>query len=320
MDVIALFQHGITYAVATLGTATSSHHLQRLFRYTAEIVFCFDGDNAGRTAAWRALLVTLPAMHDQLQIRFLFLPDGEDPDTLIRKEGRALFEKRMTSALSLSAFFFQTLSQQCDMSTVEGRARLAALALTHLKQLPAEIFQGMMLEELGKRARVDVQTLKQQLHPLNKPLTTEPAAVPVTASTPLPPPIRLALALLIQHPMLAQSIETTLPHNKLPGYDFLLALIDIIKSSPNPVTTGALIEHWRGQKEEPLLKKLAHAEHNIPETGIKNEFLGVIRQLIALSIDAEINHLLSKSAEDKLSPQEKRDLSVWISKKKALVY
>ena len=94
MDVIALFQHGITYAVATLGTATTSHHLSRLFRYTSEIVFCFDGDEAGRTAAWRALQVIFPLMHDNLQIRFLFLPEGEDPDSLVRKEGKAAFEKR----------------------------------------------------------------------------------------------------------------------------------------------------------------------------------------------------------------------------------
>ena len=144
MDVIALFQHEVTYAVATLGTATSAHHLQRLFRYTNEIVFCFDGDEAGRTAAWRALQVIFPVMHDKLQVRFLFLPDSEDPDSLIRKEGKDCFENRIAAGMSLSDFFFQTVSKQADMNSMEGRARFAALALNHIKELPASIFQGMV--------------------------------------------------------------------------------------------------------------------------------------------------------------------------------
>jgi DNA primase len=162
MDVIALFQHGITYAMATLGTATSVHHLRRLSRYTSEIIFCFDGDQAGRTAAWRALQIVLPEMNDNLQIRFLFLPDGEDPDSMVRKEGKEAFEKRATKALSLSDFFFQTLAGQCDLSTMEGRARLAAMAINHIKELPAGIFQSILLEELARRARVDIKELKLQ--------------------------------------------------------------------------------------------------------------------------------------------------------------
>src|SRR5207249_2207170 len=112
-DVIALFQHDITYAVATLGTATTAHHLERLFRYTTEIIFCFDGDKAGRTAAWRALTVLFPMLFGGLQVRFMFLPEGEDPDSLVHKEGKLAFENRLnTASLSLSTFFFQTLAQQ----------------------------------------------------------------------------------------------------------------------------------------------------------------------------------------------------------------
>lgn len=318
MDVIALFQYGITYAVATLGTATTSHHLQRLFRYTSEIVFCFDGDEAGRTAAWRALQVIFPIMHDSLQIRFLFLPEGEDPDTLIRKEGKLAFENRMTSALSLSAFFFQTLNRQCDMNTMEGRARFATLALNHIKQLQHGIFQGILLEELSKRARVDINDLKQQVKNPDETSSSELTGITGTmpTKTKLPQPIRLAMALLIQHPHLASHIQEPLPKSDLPGYLFLTQLLELIQKSPN-ITTGALIEYWRGQKEENFIAKLAHWEHMAPDSGVKSEFLGAIRQLKILGIDEEINRLLAKASVDELSADEKLSLSDWIAKKKA---
>src|SRR5262249_15257182 len=139
-------------------------------RYTHEIIFCFDGDEAGRTAAWRALQVLFPLMQDHLQIRFLFLPDGEDPDSLVRKEGKAAFETRLISALSLSAFFFQTLSRQSDLATMEGRASFTANALNFIKQVQSEILPEILLEELAKRARIDITELKQQM---KKPVATK---------------------------------------------------------------------------------------------------------------------------------------------------
>jgi DNA primase len=317
MDVIALFQHGITYAVATLGTATTSHHLQRLFRYTSELVFCFDGDQAGRTAAWRALEVLLPLMQDHLQIRFLFLPDGDDPDSLIRKEGKAAFEQRLDHASSLSDFFFQTISRQSDLSTMEGRARLAATALEHIKEIPPGIFQGILIDELGKRARVDVAELKQQMKGKQAP-----AAAPSLQNVPdkgkgkLSSPMHLALALLIQHPHLAKLVQEPLAANDLTGFSFLVQLIEMLKASPH-ITTGMLLEYWRGQKEEAFIAKLSHWEHSIPENGIENTFLGTLRQLNTLAFDQEINRLLAKAAQEGLSDDEKRELSAWISKKKA---
>lgn len=318
MDVIALFQHGITYAVATLGTATSAHHLQRLFRYTSEIVFCFDGDEAGRTAAARAQQVIFPIMHDNLQVRFLFLPDGEDPDSLVRKEGKATFEHRLESALSLSAFFFQHLSRQCDLNTMEGRARFASLALTSIKQLPPGLFQGILVEELSKRARIDLNELKLQI---KNPETTAPNALisssqPDENKTKLPAPVRLALALLVQQPSLVHALEEPLPPCDFPGYLFLTRLIEIIQRSPN-MTTGSLLEYWRGQKEEAFIAKLAQWELMIPDAnGMKNEFLGAIRQLVSLGFDTEINRLLAKAAQEGLSDEEKLALANWISKKK----
>jgi DNA primase len=317
MDVIALFQHDITYAVATLGTATTSHHLQRLFRYTSELVFCFDGDEAGKTAAWRALQTIFPMMHDHLQIRFLFLPDGEDPDSLVRKEGKNQFEKRMDSALSLSAFFFQTLSRQSDMNTMEGRARFAASALGFIKQLPTDIFQGILIDELSKRARVDVNELKQQIKKSEntKPSELLPSSDPEVTKTKLPQPLKMILALLIQNPFLIKHFDDSLPTSTLPGSRFLSQLIEIIKKNPS-ITTGSLIENWRDQKEESFIAKLANWEHIIPEDGAENEFLGAIRQLKTLTLDEEIDRLLAKAASDGLTDEEKLTLSACIAKKK----
>lgn len=314
MDVIALFQHGITYAVATMGTATTPHHLQRLFRYTAEIIFCFDGDEAGRIAAWRALQVVLSILHDDLQIKFLFLPDGEDPDSLIRKEGQALFEKRIAEALSLSTFFFQHLSLQCDMKTMEGRARFASLALNDIQQISAPIFQGILIDELAKRARIEGAELKRQLQHPDEGKITHDFAQPKK----LPSPIRFAIALLIQYPHLAKSIKEPLLETNLPGHTFLKQLIETIQTCSENVTTGTLMEYWRGQKEEKFLAKLAHWQHMVPETGLVHEFLGALRQINILGCDEEINRLLAKGAQENLQAQEKIELTEWINKKKAL--
>ncbi|HVE43782.1 MAG TPA: DNA primase [Gammaproteobacteria bacterium] len=315
MDVIALFQQGIDYAVATLGTATTTQHLQRLFRYTSDIIFCFDGDNAGRTAAWRALQVMFPLMHDRLQIRFLFLPDGEDPDSLVRKEGKVAFEARYLNALSLSAFFFQTLGKQSDMNALEGRARFASEALTYIKQLPHDIFQGMLLSELSKRASIDLVTLEKQLA---KNTTHESIVVAPLVATKikLPAPLRLALALLVQYPALAKLLTAPLTPTELPGHAFLIELIEYIQTH-NLSTSGALLEHWREKKEFSFMTKLAQFEHNVPELGVDNEFLGVLQQVMRLGFESEINRLLQKAAQEGLSDAEKQALSDWIAKKKS---
>lgn len=317
MDVIALFQYGINYAVATLGTATSSHHLQRLFRYTSEIIFCFDGDQAGRSAAWRAVQTVFTVMHDSLQIRFLFLPEGEDPDSLIRKEGKAKFESRIQSATSLSSFFFHTLTSQADMNTMEGRARFAALSLTHIKKLSASIFQDILIEELAKRARVGVSELKQQIK--NQEHIQTPISSSKYAKTKIAPPVHLVMKLLVQHPPLAGLLKEPLPPPFLPGMSFLSQLIEIIQKSPH-ITTGGLLEYFRGQKEEPFIIKLAQWEPVIPwtEISLKNEFLGGIRQILSLGFDEEINRLLAKAAQIGLQEEEKTELSTWIAKKKNL--
>ena len=305
MDVIALFQHEITYAVATLGTATSTHHLQRLFRYTSDIIFCFDGDQAGRTAAWRALLVALPVMRDDIQIRFMFLPDGEDPDSLVRKEGKETFEKRMQNALPLSGFFFQALSAQTDLSHMDGRARFVKLATEHLNQLPDGVFQQMMLEELAKKARTDVHQVKRRK-------SVEARVGSIKART--PSTIRLAITLLIQDPTLLGHLREPLPALTIPGFTLFTELIEIIKKNPT-ISTGALLEHWRDRDESKLLAKLAQTEHMIPPNGIVHEFSGTIQRLKKLAHKQLIDQLLAKAAQQSLAPEEKQQLNELIAAK-----
>jgi len=299
MDVIALFQMEITYAVATLGTATSAHHLQRLFKHTPEIVFCFDGDSAGRTAAWRALLVTLPIMRDDIQIRFMFLPDNEDPDSLIRKEGKTAFEQRIQTAATLSHFFFQHIGTQTDLSTTDGRARFVKLANQHLQQLPSGIFQTMMLAELAKRARIDVTEISAPK------AATRSSIKPNTARS--PSSLRLAITLLVQNPELANRMTEALPSLDVRGFDLLVRLVDIIKTHAI-TTTGTLLEHFRDTEEDKLLSKFTHIEHMIPDTGIPLEFLGSIARLKKLANKQMIETMLSKAAQDGLSPDEKKYL------------
>jgi len=311
MDVIALFQHDITYAAATLGTATTEHHIKRLSRYTSDIIFCFDGDNAGRAAAWRALQVIFPLMDDRLQVRFLFLPEGEDPDSMVHKEGKAAFETHITTAISFSTFFFQTLSLQSDMGTMEGRARFAALALEQIKQLPATIFQKMLLDELAKRARVNINDLHVGLKKKTLPIV-DPAMT--ARACKFAPPVKLAMTLLIQYPHFITDIAELMPANNLPGYDFFLELINLIQQKPH-LKAGTLIEYWRGEKGDEFFTKMEEWQHNFSEENAKNEFLGAIRKLNLMWLEEEINRLLAKASMEALSSHEKSQLSNWISKK-----
>jgi DNA primase len=257
-------------------------------------------------------------MHDSLQVRFLFLPDGEDPDSLIRKESREQFEKRMLNGTSLSEFFFQTIGKQADMNTMEGRARFATLALNHIKQLPSGIFHTMMMTELGKRSRVDVENLKAQIPApaSDTPQTSAGVIDDTQIKNKLPAPVRLALALLVQNPALAKLCKETFPETNLYGAPFLQHLINKLNNHPASLTTGSLLESFRGQKEESFIAKMAHYEHLVPDAAVESSFIGSLRQIRALVLEEEINRLMAKAAQEGLSDNEKQALNAAISQKK----
>ena len=182
MDVIALAQHDIHYAVATLGTATSEHHLSRLFRLVNEIIFCFDGDKAGRSAAERALLTVLPMLEDGKQARFLFLEEGQDPDTLVRQVGKQVFETLLKDARPVERFLFDLAADKLDVQSLEGKATLSKRALPLIQQLPKGVFRQLMLQALADKTGVDRQTLEalaESRQPKPKPiLAPEPDKQP----------------------------------------------------------------------------------------------------------------------------------------------
>ncbi len=310
MDVIALFQHGITYAVATLGTATTASHLTRLFRYTSEIVFCFDGDTAGRTAAFRALQTALPLMQDGRQIRFMFLPDGEDPDTLIRKTSQTHFATLIDTAPSLSQFFFQWLATEANPTNLDGRARFASLAMEHIQSIPEGIFRQMMLDELAKRTHMNPTQLTQTKNtppPLSKNSTTQ-------QNTQRASPLHLVIMLLIQQPYLVQHIQAPLPNTDTRGLNLLRTLVAYIQKKPT-MTTGELLERFREQPEEKLLAKLACKPHMIPTAGIEKEFLGALEKLHIAEKKRLIDTLLARASANTLTITEKQQLSSLIQQK-----
>ena len=174
MDVVGLAQYGITYAVATLGTATTAQHLDRLFRMVPEVIFCFDGDEAGRKAAKRALDTTLPVITDGKQARFLFLPEGEDPDSLVRQEGTEAFEKRLDEALALSDFFFKSLEEGADMSSLDGRARFSNEALPQIDQMQPGILKQMMQEKISELTGLSLEQLSSVSNLQESTISTPP--------------------------------------------------------------------------------------------------------------------------------------------------
>ncbi len=302
LDVIALFQYQITYALATLGTATTAAHLKRLSRYTSEIIFCFDGDLAGRTAAWRALLVFLPLMRDDLQIKFMFLPDGEDPDSLVRKEGAAFFAEKIKEAWTFSHFFFHHMMELADLTHLDGRARFIKLATTHLNQLPeGGVFKQMMFEELARKTRTHVDQLLQK-----SPKSSNYPRKFIKIRS--PSPLRLAMSLLLQEPSLVKILDKPLPLLDTPGLATFVELIDIIKKN-NVTTPAALREYWRDHPLQKTFAKLAQMEHVISEKGLTHEFKGAISHLHKMSQEKNIESLLTKAASKGLSFDEKKQLN-----------
>ena len=295
MDVVSLAQYGIDYAVATLGTATTTDHLNRLFKTCSEITFCFDGDRAGREAAWKAMNVALPMMRDGRELRFLLLPDGEDPDTLIRKEGNTRFEERVTAALPLSTFLFEHLADQVNTDTIDGRAHMAELAKPLLGQLPAGLFREMMFQHLGERVGLtNNRIIKRVAATKSKPVRDSSAAKRTT-------PVRKAIALLMQFPELAQSLSED-QYIEWQGMDvrgipLLLEIIKTLHKQPG-LSPAALLEHWRDRDEFEPLKRLQYYDIEI-EQGHESELLGVIRIL-----QQEWRQQCEKALLSRLSPSE----------------
>lgn len=317
MDVIALAQNDIHYCVATLGTATSTSHLKRLFKLVPEVVFCFDGDNAGRDAAWRALQQALPLMEDGRSARFLFLPDGEDPDSQVRKVGSKAFVSAIGEATQLAEFFFENLCSEVDMESLEGRAKLGTLAMPLIKQFPDGLLRQLILDQLAKMTGADKNTLNKmsgnkaassQDHPYapSEQAKNETAVIdkPKVRSK-VNHTCMKAVNLILLKPEIANKIEVDASIRQLEGseIDLLFEVIDLALNFPKsstPELMGRIYATPIGSK----LIQLLDREQITPAAGIEEEFKEIIQYLAALAKRKEAQNTLLTEARKKLAEKK----------------
>jgi DNA primase len=317
MDVVRLHQAGITYAVATLGTATTQEHLNKIFRLTSEVVFCFDGDRAGRQAAWRALENSLPLARDGRELKFMFLPDGHDPDSLVAAEGADAFESRLNTALPLSEYLIQQLMVDVDLEHVDGRAKLKALAAPLFSRMPEGIYREMLAEGLAARVGMPAATLKRSF------VTAEPKRAPLERPEPRQAPggrmstgrgnlLSQAITLVLHHPGAARSVgeSEALAGMAKPGVLVLRELLDQAAAMDQP-STAMLLERWRGRPEYDRLSELAMSAALVADAaGAAKELQMAVEKLLEeYGPGRRMDELLRKAEELGLNFDEKAELS-----------
>ncbi len=307
MDVVALAQFGVDYAVASLGTSTTAEHIQLLFRSTDTVICCYDGDRAGREAAWRALETALPYMNDGRQLRFMFLPDGEDPDTLIRKEGREAFEARMEQALPLSTFLFDSLMPQVDLSTRDGKSKLASLAQPMIDQVPDGKLHDSLNVMLGHKLGMlyDPQFDKElkNLGFKKNQDESKPTAPPLKRTT-----MRVLIALLVQNPQFATIVPTLdgLEQSKMAGLPLFVELVSRCTENPG-LTTGQLLELYRGTEFSQPLETLATWNHMIVDEEAEAVFQDSLASIYDSALEQRLEALIARDRTDGLSAAERRE-------------
>lgn len=325
MDVVALAQHGIGYAVATLGTATSQDQVERLFRSAPQVVFCFDGDAAGRGAAWKALSATLPAMQDGCSARFLFLPDGQDPDSLIRQEGQAPFEQRLAESVPLEEFFFASLAADLDMSTMEGKAALAKQAAPYIQEIPEGVFRQLLIEALSARTGLATDRL-QALTGLNQ---AKPAA-------PSPPNQRTArvadrrswagisglidkaIYLLLHYPEVMAGVADPVLERlgTGPRWQLLHELMVTVSGQAN-ISPALLLSYYRETDHFQYLAGLAEREAVLDAASATEEFTAALNKILKRAdreIEQQVADELTQVALSELT-ESQRNLLKSITKR-----
>ena len=317
MDVVALVRHGIEFATATLGTATTADHLNRLFRVTENVVFCFDGDRAGKAAAWRALENALPQIREGRQISFVFLPDGHDPDTYVNEHGAEAFVDAVDNGDALSDFLIHELSSQVDMDTIDGKARLAELAKPLLNKIPPGVYHELLIGRLAETVGLSSAKLEKMLdqesstssQSAHKRFQVSPTRGSLTTSGGRPSVVRRAITLLLNQPNAGSKLDIEkLAGVSRPGISLLQDLIETVQTEPN-ITTAGLLERWRHDEEGRHLGKLAALE--VPDEedfDSATELAACLDQLAIAGRRERIDLLIEKQRLNSLSDDEKAEL------------
>ena len=304
MDVVALAEHGVQTAVATLGTAINNRQIESLFRVCKTLVFCFDGDSAGKKAAWRSLEECLPSLKEGRLARFLFLPEGQDPDSYIGEFGKDAFEQLAQDASTLTQYLFQTLLAECNIATLEGRAQFLDRLRPYFGQIPLQSLKDQILAEVEQRLGQKIDGRMLRLLGEDKPAKAAPARLPEQHWT----PTRLAINLLLKKPALASATGThhELADSDIPGVDLLLKILDRIHDDPE-ISTQNLLDRFRGDEHEPHLYKLAMMEPPIEDDdSLERMFADCLQRLQKQYIDHRQKRLITKlQSGEGLSEAEK---------------
>ncbi|MDP7591650.1 MAG: DNA primase [Litorilituus sp.] len=305
MDVVALAQHGIDYAVASLGTSTTAEQLQTLFRTVKEVICCYDGDRAGRDAAWRAMENALPLIRDGFSLKFVFVPDGEDPDSLIRSQGQQAFEHILDQAMPLSKFLFEHLMSQVDMSSIEGRSALVESFQPYLAKLPDSVLKDAIINDIANNFGTGSEQFLAKINKMASPEKNRKKTKPNTKVT----PVRLAIALLLEHPHLVKSLEdiTILQSITVPGVALLNQILLLCEQNPES-KTSQLLEYFRDTEHGKQLSKLMCWQHHIEADAAEDVFLDSIEKLLNNFVEQRAEILLQKARTGKMTQQEKQEL------------
>ncbi len=293
MDVLALAQHGVNNVVATLGTAVTPDHVERMFRVCPQIIFCFDGDTAGQKAAWRALDTSLPFIRDGKQVDFLFMPEGDDPDTYIRKHGAEKFT-HSTEFVPLSDYLLNQLKQDIDLKSREGRASLVEKASLFVNKLPQGVLKELILKDLASISQLPVDTIREiakgKKPPDTKQVPRRPEKKSVSSATGLND-ISSAIRMLLHHPQVGfdRSIISKLENINNPGIDFLRELLEFI-SSKEVSRTAVILEHWRDTKYEARLRELAMMEDPLASNEVNQDEIDIHQQFMSYILKIESEH------------------------------
>jgi len=341
MDVIALAQFGIHYAVATLGTSVGKPHLELLFRRVEQVVFCFDGDEAGRKAAFRGMEAALPMMEDGRQVKFLFLPEGEDPDTVVRSKGAPHLEHMFDTAAPLEQFLFEQMGAGIDLTTMDGKARLSKLVAPYINQIPDGVYKTLLFKSLAERTDMDVESLRRLREVQETPSTSESSHNDYSDMSPPPKEddygqfgngplsdhdeanpyddmaqvaeidsgfndgvLMRALGLIALHPPAALLVaDEVIPDSSDRTASLLREVVSLVRETPE-MSTAALLGYWTNTDEGEALSAAAAKEVIDTESEINEHLLAILNKL---SRDRRANLLRTRAHELKAVPYTELD-------------